>query len=271
MFENRIATLSIREYLARQIRADRVPRAILVHGALDRSISFTRMAKLLNELGIDCIAYDRRGYQDSTLSEPFSLNDLPTIDDHVEDLAEIIGTKPAIVFGHSLGGTIALLLAEQNRSPIKALVTFESPVPWMDFWRKSANYGMELEDLAEPKIAQDHAEQFMIRMIGQDRWDKLPLSTRERRRNEGLILVSEMATATNRMPPLDPSRISIPCIIARGMQAGERYGIAVDYLAAAIPRATQVLVDHTDHGIHLTNPTEAVRLLEKVYERLPFE
>ncbi len=265
MIQNRSSTLAVREYTARKIRSEKLPQVVLVHGAMDRGLSFVRMVKLLTELGIDCISYDRRGYQDSILTEPFSRDNLPTIEDHVEDLAELVGSRSTIIFGHSLGGTIALLLAEQNRTPITAIVTFESPLPWLDFWKKEAAYGMELEDLEDIELAKNHAEAFMIRVLGSERWNKLPSNVKQRRRNEGLVLVSEIATATHRKPPLDPSRITIPCVIARGINSPHRYALASDYLTTRIPKTTTAIVDHTDHGIHLTNPTEATRLVELAF------
>lgn len=264
-------TLKIHEYSARAIRPDTKPRVVLVHGALDRSTSFVRMVKLLINLGVDCISYDRRGYNDSPLGPPFSSSKVPTIDDHVEDLAQIIGDRPSVVFGHSLGGTIALLLAEQNRSPIRALVTFESPIPWMEFWEKEANYGMELEDLSDPTLTQNHAEQFMVKMIGTERWNALHLSVRERRRNEGTILVSEMATAKERTPALDPSRILVPAIVAYGSTSPQKYRLAADYLQTTLPNAKTAIVEHTDHGVHLANPTEAVRLIELAYAAISYQ
>ena len=240
---------------------------VLIHGAMDRMRSFSRMARYLTEFGFDCVTYDRRGYEDSVLAEPFSSLSPPNIDDHVDDLAQIIGQQPAIVFGHSLGGTIALLLAEQNRAPISALVTFESPLPWMDFWPKFGAYAIEPGTQITDQYARDFAKQFMVRMIGEKRWERLPLSTRNRRLDEGVILVAEMASAsTPRLVP-DPKKIQVPTIVARGQNAPNRHILALDYLKTSIPVAIGVVVDDTDHGIHLTNPKAAASLIETAYRK----
>ncbi len=262
MLTRRTDSLSILKNDAEGLLFEGTTRVVLVHGAMDRARSFTRLIRHLTAAGFDCVSYDRRGYEDSALQDPFSIESPPGIEDHIDDLAEVIGSEPSIVFGHSVGGTIALCLAEQNRAPIKALVTFESPLPWMSFWQRSGAYAIVPGTEIAQEFAEEFATKFMVRMIGEHRWDRLPPSTKRRRRAEGAVLVAEMSTIGHRLPALDPSRIRVPCLVARGENAAPRHIQAVDYLVGHIPHAIEIVVAGTDHGIHLSNPKRAAELVE---------
>ena len=240
---------------------------VLVHGAMDRARSFGRVIRHLTAIGFDCVSYDRRGYEASTLQELFSIESPPTIEEHVEDLAGVIGGEPAIVFGHSLGGTISLLLAVQNRSPISALVTYESPLPWMSFWRGDGAYSIEPGTPIGKEYAEDFAAQFMIRMLGEHRWDRLPPSTKARRKAEGPVLVAEMSTVAHLSPPPELNRILAPSLICASSNAPQRHLQAVDYLASTIPRVEKIFLTDTDHGIHLSDPAKTAELIKLAHSK----
>jgi len=130
------------------------PEATLVciHGGLDRSGSFSRLARRLDNF--DVVAYDRRGYQRSRDLAPLSL------DRHIGDLLAITQVEsakgPVIYLGHSYGGLVALGAAVAQ--PSAALVlTYESPLPWI-LHRESAR----------PPLGNDPAkevETFFSRMV----------------------------------------------------------------------------------------------------------
>lgn len=225
------------------------------------------MVRILVEVGFECVTYDRRGYESSRLEAPFSGAKAPTITDHAHDLAQVIGDRPTIVFGHSLGGTIALVLAATRACPgLSALVTFESPLPWLEFWSKSGAYAAHPGEMSDLD-AEDFAQSFMERMIGAQRWMRLPPTTRARRRSEGPVLVAEMASASHLDPPPDLRAIDVPLVAARGESAPARHIMALDHLAKVVPGCDAVIVPGTDHGIHLGNPAAAVELVKLAWRR----
>ena len=255
-------------HAARGILPGGVTRVVLVHGAMDRGRSFSRMVRVLADAGFDCVTYDRRGYESSHLSDPFSKKRPPSITDHAEDLAQVIGDQPSIVFGHSLGGTIALLTsAAGSCAGLSALVTFECPLPWMDFWSRSGAYAMRPGEISEA-AAEDFAQTFMERMIGEHRWARLPSRTREQRRAEGPVLAAEMASASHLDPPPDLGAIKVPLFASRGDRAPSRHLMAVEKLATSVPGCEVVIVPETDHSIHLTNPSAAAGLVQLAWQRL---
>jgi pimeloyl-ACP methyl ester carboxylesterase len=76
------------------------PRIVLIHGAMDRSTSFGRVARHLSDLAV--VRYDRRGYGRSRELGPTDLAG------HLDDLVAVVGDGPVLLVGHSVGGVIAL-------------------------------------------------------------------------------------------------------------------------------------------------------------------
>jgi pimeloyl-ACP methyl ester carboxylesterase len=101
---------------------------VLVHGAVDSGDSFTDVVHRLD--GIHAVTYDRRGCGSAwELFEP-SL----TLADHVEDLLDVVGGRPAAVVGHSLGGLVAIGAALRRPDLIRAVGLYETAMPWTDWW-----------------------------------------------------------------------------------------------------------------------------------------
>ena len=64
--------------------------------------SFLKVTRRLPEL--DILRYDRRGYGRS-----IGVGICASMDEQVDDLLSVIGSEPAVVVGHSLGGVIGLV------------------------------------------------------------------------------------------------------------------------------------------------------------------
>ena len=88
-------------------RAARRPRA-RGHGPLGQ---LRPQCPLLADLPV--VRYDRRGYGRST---SLGVGDLSV---HADDLLDLIGDRPAVVVGHSLGGVVALVAAERRPGQIR--------------------------------------------------------------------------------------------------------------------------------------------------------
>ena len=97
------------------------PTVILVHGALDRSANFARVATALSDLRV--VRYTRRGYDGSGPA-----GGVP-IDVHVADLLALLD-RPSVLIGHSYGALIALGAAVQRPDLVQAVGVYEPPLPW---------------------------------------------------------------------------------------------------------------------------------------------
>jgi pimeloyl-ACP methyl ester carboxylesterase len=81
--------------------------------------------ELSNALGLDAVVYDRQGYGRSQPlgPEPRGLDYMHREADVLAMLLEELGIERAILFGHSDGGTIALLAAARHPQRIAAVIT----------------------------------------------------------------------------------------------------------------------------------------------------
>ena len=223
------------------------PLLVLVHGSLDRCATFARVVAAAPLAGVHTIRYDRRGYGRSIDAGPPA-----GLDEHVDDLLEVVDGRPAVVVGHSFGGLVALVAATRAPEVVQAVAAFEPPQPWLPWWPSTSAGG------AAARVAPaDAAEAFLRRMVGDARWEALPPRTRELRRKEGTALAAELASVrTAPVPPLDPSRLSGPLLVGRGSRSSAHLRRSAEELARAVPGAELSEVEGADHGAHLTHPVE---------------
>ncbi|MEO6988425.1 MAG: alpha/beta hydrolase [Aquihabitans sp.] len=222
---------------------------VLVHGGMDRATSFGRVVRNLGDM--PAIRYDRRGYGRS------SVGAAATLAEHVDDLIGVIDGVPVVVFGHSIGGVVALVAAERRPDLIRGVMVYESPVPWMPGWPLGSIPDPE-EDPA------DRAERFMRRMVGDRLWERLPPSTRDARRAEGPALDADLASMRQTVPPVDAAGLNLPVLCAAGDEGDEWHRRAVEYLASTIPGAALEIVDGAGHGVHLTHPKVTASLIRSL-------
>jgi len=231
-----------------------VPRVVFVHGSLDRSSAFLRAIRLLEDLTV--LRYDRRGYAKS-----IEAGICHTFGEQVDDLESVVAGQPAVLFGHSLGGVVALAFAARHPDLGAAVVAYESPMPWLPWW-PSETAGSAA--MASGSGGADAAEQFMRRMVGDERWEQLPQRTRDQRRAEGPAMVAELRSVrAPAPPPYDPASLTIPVIAAYGSESRPHHQETARTLAAAAPRAELVVVEGAGHGVHLTHPAAVAELVRR--------
>jgi pimeloyl-ACP methyl ester carboxylesterase len=231
---------------------------VLVHGSLDRSSAFARVQRHLEDLRV--LRYDRRGYGRSLAMGPAA-----SFAAQVTDLETVIGGRPAVVVGHSLGGVIALALAERRPDLVRAVVAYESPMAWTSWWPASTAGSVAL---ARPHDPADAAERFMRRMIGDERWERLPRRTKDQRRAEGPALVADIASIRHPdAPPYEPEQLRVPVIAAHGTMSSPHHRRTAEVLAERAPGAELAVIEGAGHGVHLTHPAELAALARRGLER----
>jgi pimeloyl-ACP methyl ester carboxylesterase len=223
---------------------------VIVHGAMDRSASFGRVARHLD--GLHVVRYDRRGYGRSAARSP------GTLEDHVDDLLAVIDSRPVTVFGHSIGGVIALIAAERRPELVRSVLAYEAPSPWAPWWPQPTT--------PPPDDPADEAEAFMRRAIGDHFWRRLPARTRADRRAEGQALRADIASVQG-TAPYDPARIEVPVLAAAGSETTWWHQRATRELAEAAPKGEPAVVAGAEHGAHLTHPTATAHLVRRAVER----
>ena len=232
-------------------------RLVLVHGAMDRSASFVKATRRLPDL--DVIRFDRRGYGRSVDGGIAG-----TMDEHVADLLTVIDGEPAVVIGHSIGGVIALAAASKDRAVFRAVGAFESPMPWTTWWPKRSAGGDAVRDAAVDG-AEAAAEAFMRRMIGDDRWARLPPSTRAARRAEGPALLADLRSAREGAP-YDLERLAdVPIRAGHGTESEPHHQDAAKRLAV-LTGTTPFVIDGSGHGAHHSHPAEFAAFIQVVVD-----
>jgi pimeloyl-ACP methyl ester carboxylesterase len=231
---------------------------VLVHGSLDRGAAFARVVAAEPLAGLHTVRYDRRGYGRSVdVGPPAGL------DEHVDDLLDVVDGRPAVVAGHSYGGLVALVAAVRAPDVVRAVAAFEPPQPWAPWWPGSSA-GSAAAAAAGPA---DAAEAFLRRMVGDERWEALPERTRAARRREGTALAAELRSVrTAPTPPLDPGDLTVPVVVGRGSRSSEHLRRSAGELAASVPGAVLVEVDGADHGAHLTHPVEVAAWVRRAVD-----
>jgi pimeloyl-ACP methyl ester carboxylesterase len=103
------------------------PLLVMIPGAFGSGVAFSAVAEPL-AADYTVLTYDRRGFSQSRLAGPQAYEHrLETDADDVQRLIEQVGEGPAIVFGASSGGIVALTLLSRHPSVVRTLVPFEPP------------------------------------------------------------------------------------------------------------------------------------------------
>ena len=226
-----------------------VRHLVLVHGSLDRSAGLLKLSRRL-EARYRVTRYDRRGYGRSRPHPgPFG------IEQQVADLVEVVRTAPGangpvVIVGHSYGGNVALATADRHPDLVAGVVTFETPLSWMPWWPATSAGGDAMAWRDEPEEA---AERFMRRLVGDERWDRLPPSSRAARRSEGPAMIGELADL-RQAAPWRVDRVGVPVLALRGEHGHEHHRVGTEALAAMLPRATMATVADARHFGPNTHP-----------------
>lgn len=230
------------------------PTAVLVcvHGGLDRGGSFARLARRLD--GLDVIAFDRRGYQQSRALGPSPLAG------HVNDLVAIarreVEVAPVVLFGHSFGGLVALASAAREPDLIASVILFETPLPWV-LSRQSSR----------PKPSDDpdlEAELFFRRVMSDVAWERLSEAERQSRRLDGPALLADLAV-TRGPSPVNLAAMTTPVTLVHGDgYLGEYYRLLAKELTVISSSVVPIEMVHTGHGAHLSRPGPLAELITRL-------
>ena len=228
-------------------REENAPRVVLVHGAMDRGASFSRVVGYLHDYVVT--TYDRRGYAHS-MEVPVG----ETLDVHIDDLMAILANsdeQPSTVIGHSLGGVITLAAAARRPELFASIGVYESPMPWLDWWPSSSAGSRTLAvDSDDPGQS---AESFMRFLVGDMAWEMLPMKTQQQRRAEGPALLADLRALRLETPPYEPEAIKVPVAIAGGAESRDHHKQGCEAMAKMFNTDVQ-WVEGAGHGGHMSHP-----------------
>jgi len=233
------------------------PTAVMVHGTLDRAVSFSRVARRLDDVHV--VAYDRRGYQGSR-----SVGVAHTIDEHVTDLLSIIETfspdHPVLGFGHSFGGVVVFAAALARPEAFHHLVLFEPPMPWL-VEGSHPHRGVPLDgDSAQ------ETEQFFRRIVSDDAWERMSPGQQADKLADGPALVGDLTIVRMATPFSleDLQTLSLPITIGVGQETTMLHHHTVsEHVRSTMENVTVEYLSGAGHGAHLTHPDALAELLRR--------
>lgn len=229
------------------------PLVVLVHGSMDRHTSFARVrSRLMDRFHV--VSYDRRGYGQSRAATPPAAD----LDDHVADLDAVVAGRRCTLAGHSYGGTVALTFAARRPDLVAACLAYEPPLGWLPSW--PSHLGSR-EDPFGGRAPAEAAEAFARRIIGEERYERLPLTTREELRLDGEALVAELTAIRADPAPFDPAEIVVPVLLARGERTLPHQVDGVAWLAERISHCRVAVVAGAGHSGHQSHPAEFAALV----------
>jgi lipase len=242
------------------------PLVVLVHGSMDRSGGMLRVRRALQR-DHAVVRYDRRGYGRSLAAGPPR-----SFDQQVDDLAAVLGGRPAVLAGHSFGGVVCLALAERRPELARAVLAYEAPKMWEPWWPGTTAGNQALFRLGSGSEAEaDVAEWFLRRMIGDETWERLPAAMRAERRAEGRALVAELRSVRPPAPAPGPApyradAIAAPVVSACGSEGEPHHLRAAEEVARSAPRGELRVVEGAGHGAHLSHPEQFAGLVRRAVE-----
>lgn len=242
------------------------PLVALVHGAMDRSGGMLRVRRAL-QASCRVLRYDRRGYARSLATGP-----AVAFDQQVDDLAGLLRGRPAVLAGHSLGAVVCLALAARRPDLARVVLAYEPPAMWASWWPAPAEHQTDHRTVGDGDgwagaAAEDAAERFLRRMIGDDTWLRLPAAVRAARRAEGPTLLAELRSVRPPAPaPYDPAGVAVPVVAAFGSESRPHHMRATEELARAVPHGELRVIDGASHGAHLSHPAEFADLVRRALE-----
>ena len=231
------------------------PPLILCHGsATDASTWTIQLASPLTSR-YRVVAYDRRGAGRSPRAPGVAWH---TIEEHAADLAALIGElgAPALVVGSSCGAAVVLETCRRAPAAVRGAILIEPPLAPSDAAPAvPAGFLAELDRLAVEVGPEAAAERFLITVLGQAAWDRLPKLFRARAASTWPQIRGDcyaLDAYQVRYPSL--AAIAVPIRLLGGDRSAAYFRPTLEALAAALPRATLAIVAGAGHMLHADAP-----------------
>jgi pimeloyl-ACP methyl ester carboxylesterase len=118
-------------------------------------------------------------------------------------------------------------------------------------------------DPTEPDLA---AVAFLERVIGPDRWARLPERIKEQRRREGAALLSDLAIARTDLP-FHFDDVLCAVSVCSGANTDHRFAQSARDLANELTYADRHTIPDAQHGAHLSQPEAFAQWVQAVVDR----
>ncbi len=100
-------------------------------------------------------------------------------------------------------------LAARRPDLVGSAVVYEPPLAWSPEWPHHGTQPPAFRGVS----GEEAAESFLRRMIGDERYERLPVKTRDEVLKDGDALVAELTAIRLDGPPYDPAQIEVPVLV----------------------------------------------------------
>ncbi len=218
--------------------------------------------------GHEPVSYDLRGHgQMDDADEPFH---------HVDDLLELLGERPAVLVGASLGARVALEAAVLRPGLVRGLVLLGATVPGRSRSASSEAHGAEQARLLAAGdldgAAASNVHYWVVgagRTAGEVPREVLRLASAMQRRTfavQAALGVGEAPRVAELLPRLP--ELACPVLVVVGEHDRAEAHATGRAIAAAVPGAALELVPGTAHLPSLEAPARVGPLVERFLRRL---
>ena len=239
------------------VRYGQGPRVLFIHGsATDHATwSIQLVSKLAERFTL--VAYDRRA-------------DAPTVEAHAADAAEVLGDDAALIVGSSFGAVIALELVRTRPTLCTGAILIEPPMAAADHLEvASAAFLGEYDRRVDAEGGPAAAEFFMRMVLGDDAFEQMPRSFRERSKKKWAeIRADSRALLAYRPRYAELANVNVPILLVGGDRSPSYFRATLDALAVALPHARMATVAGAGHMLHADAHRRFAELLVEFADQL---
>lgn len=237
------------------VRAGTGPLLVLVHGSATDHATWTIQLATRLPSSYRVVAYDRRGAGRSPMPAGVPWR---SIEEHAAELAALIDGEggPALVAGSSCGAVVTLELCRRFPARVRGALLIEPPLPPSDEVSLAMpDFLRELDRLAAEVGPSAAAEKFLITVLGEPAWSRLPRAFRERSSQQWPQIRGDChALDAYRVRYPELGAIATPMRLLGGDRSAPYFRPTLEALAAALGAATLHTVAGAGHMLHADAP-----------------
>ncbi|MGD0552300.1 MAG: alpha/beta hydrolase [Sedimentisphaerales bacterium] len=236
-----------------------LPPMVLSHGYTDNGLCWTDLAHAM-EKKYDVIMYDLRGH---------GLSDAPakgySIEDNVSDIVGLIKAlklQHPVIIGHSLGGSIAAIVAAQYPDIPKKVVLIDPPGLVKPMFETSEDMNRARSWFTRDMNNLKHLSKEDLIKVAAQRHPAISEAARGRWADSKMQMKPQIIDSVLTIPPLKPylPKITVPTLILKADANDTVRKMEIDAVSAQ-PNIRVYHVKGAGHLVHLERPEESLVVL----------
>jgi pimeloyl-ACP methyl ester carboxylesterase len=241
-----------------------LPPIVMSHGYTDNGLCWTDLAHAL-EKKYDVVMYDLRGH---------GLSDAPatgySIEDNVSDIVGLIKAlklEHPVIIGHSLGGSIAAVVAAQYPDIPKKAVLIDPPGLVKPMFETSEDMNRARSWFTQDMNNLNRLSKEDLIKVAAQRHPAISEAARGRWADSKMQMKPQIIDSVLTIPPLKPylPKITVPTLILKADANDTVRKMELDAVSK-LPNIKLVHIKGAGHLVHLEKPEESLAVLNEFLE-----